>query len=250
MIKMISKVHAQCLDASIDSCYNLSRSGFSVLELILALGIAAVMGSSVFMVYANAVRLESRSRELNEITFRTYMIIKTIEDDIGRSVLYRFRSADGNGEIPAFVGSSQRLAFVRQTPQGLRWVEYSLEDTTQAVIRKTALGRRYSNNEDQALEQRVLDIKSRTLIRQQSLFDSSTPGDSRKEEREIVAQGLHAQDFSFKYGKSEKNTQINWKNTWDDLELPSALRVDVRFSKGSKDALNGFSKVIILPVGS
>ncbi len=229
---------------------NSKMSGFSILELILALGITAVMAGSVFMVYTHAVRLESRSRELNEVTLRSYMIFKTIEDDIGRSVAYRFRAGDGNGEVPAFLGEKDRLAFVTETDQGLRWVDYSLDEPeTEGTVRTTIMGRRYSRNEDQVLSESITENKTRAFKRQLSLFDAATPDDSRHEQTEIIVPGVGPEDISFQYARSQKQSGLAWAASWYDLDLPSAIRVDVRLYAGQSQQGIQYSKVIVLPTG-
>lgn len=230
-------------------CLKSPRSGFSILELILALGIMAVMAGSVLMVYTNAVRIDSRSRELSEAIFRSYMIFKTIEDDISRSVAYRFLAPDGNGDVPAFVGEKDRLAFVKDTPKGLRWIDFSFEDPEQGTVRTTVMGRRYSKNQDQLLEETIVDRTARSLTRQEFLLNKRSPDETDKELKEIVVSGLYPEDLTFQYGRYEKNTGLIWANSWNDLNLPSAIRVDVRLSKDLSVPGAVYSKVIVLPAG-
>lgn len=229
-------------------CYG---SGFSLIELILGLGLAAVMGASVFMVYANAVRLDAYSKDLSENIFRTFMTFKVIENDIGRVASYRYR-VDGSGsEEFAFVGQEDRLAFVSRTPQGLNWVEYyTQEDAAQTVLKSTAMGRRYDRNSDQTLNKTVYDKKGQSLIRQEIAFNAMPPSGDVKDGARVLARGIAADGVSFYYGKISGNSALVWSDSWKEATLPAAIRVEARMRNDRAGRMSQYSKVIFLPVGS
>ena len=225
-------------------------SGFSLIELILGLGLAAVMGVSVFMVYANAVRLDAYSKGLSENIFRTFMTFKVIENDLGRVASYRYRVQGSDSEEFAFVGQEGRLAFVARTPHGLNWVEYfTQEDAQQAIVQSTALGRRYERNTDQTLERAVSEQKGQRLMRQEIAFNGMPPAGDVKDEAQVLTRGIAAGGMTFYYGKVSGNSGLVWSDSWEGSTLPAAIRVEARMRNDRSGRMSQYSKVVLLPVG-
>ena len=223
--------------------------GFTVMELIVVLGITAVMAGSVYRIYTNALKIDIESRSISDSLLRSYMIFKSMDDDLGRGIAYRVTLPGDSNPSLVFEGTSKTLAFVKETPEGLRWIRYALDEPEKVVIQGTYIGKRYTKNEDQDLKVSQQAEANQWFIRQETPFEGLSPAEMDKVGKEILSKNIKAQGIKFYYAQPSATSGLTWVETWHEFNLPAAIRVDVRLTPGSSDRVLEFSKVILLPTG-
>lgn len=225
------------------------NDGFTVMELVLALGLMMVIAACLYMVYSNAVHVDKQSRRLNESMVKGYMIMKSMEDDVLHAVGYRYYDRDQKQEVLMFKGESDHLAFVRETGRGLRWVEYAPQATAHGVVRTTVMGIRSRRNEDLRLEQTTGSAREEWFVRRQAAFQGKPEDNADRMEQEILTKHLAPEGIVFSYGRYEQGQGLVWSGVWEDTRLPAAVRIDLKVTGSGREEGFQLSKVIVLPTG-
>ena len=224
-------------------------AGLTLVELLLGLGIMAAMGGSVYMVYANAVRIDTQSRLAGEFSFESYIIFKAIEDDLGDFVNYRYKRPGDMEERLALSGQEDALGFVRESPDGLQWVSYELDTPAVSVVRKTVMGRHYKTNTDQLLDLKQTDGPFKQMIRKRIAFNGMPPEYQVLPEGRMVSGRMPDGGLKFFYAQNSDSNGLTWSNQWHQLDSPAVIRVVLRLSKGASGRTAEFSRDFLLPVG-
>jgi prepilin-type N-terminal cleavage/methylation domain-containing protein len=225
------------------------RHGFTLLELLLALGITAVMGSSVYLVYANAVRIDRESRRLGDVTFDSFMVVRTLERDLGRLVYYRYAEPGETTEQAVFEADDDRLAFVIQDDDGLKWVEYLLVQQPQDQVRSTQLGQRTKGNVDMVVERSIQQKPRSMFLRKLQLFKGRTPAGDEDIRQEILTDNIASDGLEFYYAEFKQNNGLSWSKTWKQSARPAALRVVLRLLDPDSGRTFEISKDLLMPTG-
>lgn len=219
------------------------------MELILGLGIMAAMGGSVYLVYANAVQIDVRSRMRGDLSFESYMIFRSIEEDLGRFVNYRYKINKDNEERLALSGEGNTLSFIRESPDGLQWVSYELNEPQEGVIRKTQMGRRSAKNSDQTLVLERSDIQVRQLVRKNALFKGLPLQHEEVMQIQTVSSSITDAGLKFYYADNIDKVGLTWLDQWHQLDSPAVIRVVLSLWQGASGGKAEFSRDFLLPVG-
>lgn len=225
------------------------RAGFSVIELILGLGIFAVMASSVYMIYANAVRIDAQSRRLGDLSSESYWVLKSFEEDVQNMVAYRYHKEGTDEDRLAFVGEEGSLAFVTEGDDALQWVSYRLEPQASGTVHQTILGRHQRKNEDMVLEEQSTERRPEILTRRTAPFNGLPPEDTDPLSSEILTKNVAGQGMKFFYAGSADKSGFSWRSQWKELGPPAAVRVVLRVVDESTSQVLELTKDILVPVG-
>ncbi len=222
-------------------------SGFTVIELILALALTAIIGVSLFTVYNNAVRADAQSRRLYDSMIKGYMMLTTFEEDVSKAVNYRYHPSGQSSDQLLFYGETDQLSFVKETGVGLQWIQYTTKRPQQAVIRATTVGQRFKKNQDQILENDAPGgSELQMFIRRQSVFLGKPDTTFAPDNDEIMTKRLLSQGLVFSYGRVSQQGMI-WTQRWNDSSLPAAIKVDLKVASDGENRSFDLSKVIMLP---
>ena len=225
------------------------RAGFSVIELILGLSIFAVMASSVYMIYANAVRIDAQSRRLGDLSSESYWVLKAFEEDVENMVAYRYRKEGTDEQHVAFIGEEDSMSFVTEGDDALQWVSYRLESQPSGTVQQTLLGKRLRKNEDQILEEERTEKRRETLTRRTAPFKGLPPQDTDPLSSEILTKNVATQGIKFFYAGSALKNGLSWKSQWQELGVPAAVRVVIRMVDENSFQVLELTKDILVPVG-
>lgn len=218
-----------------------NRTGFTLLETILGLGIFAVMASCVFLIYTNAVRIDYESRRLSDLSMESYWTLSSIAEDLESSAAYRY-GTEGE-DHPVFDGNADSLRILVEGERSLQWVSYALADQHKGTVRKTVLGRRLKKNEDQVLSERSTQGALEVLTRVTSEFKGRPLTEKDPLAAEVLTKRIDG--LTFLYGvKTESG--LSWQKEWRKPEPPAAVRVVLRLAdESSRDVLE-FSRDILV----
>lgn len=202
-----------------------NRAGFTLLETILGLGIFAVMASSVFLIYTNAVRIDNESRRLSDLSMESYWTLSSIAEDLESSAAYRY-GTEGE-DHPVFDGNESTLRILVEGERSLEWVTYGLADRKDGTVRKTVLGRRLKKNEDQVLNERSTQGALEVLTRVTSDFKGRPLTEKDPLAAEVLTKRIDG--LTFLYGVKNEGG-LSWQKEWHKPEPPVAVRVILRLA--------------------
>jgi type II secretory pathway component PulJ len=218
-------------------------AGFTVIEMVLGLGIFAVMAASVFLIYTNAVRIDRESRRLSDLSMESYWTLSSIAEDLESSVAYRYGS-EGE-DRPVFDGNGDSLRILVEGERSLQWVSYGLADQADGTVRKTILGRRSTRNVDQVLSEHSTEGALEVLTRVTSDFKGRPLTDKDPVAAEILTSRIDAGGLKFLYGVNGSDG-LSWKTEWHKPEPPAAVRVIVRLTDQSSRNVLEVSRDILV----
>lgn len=221
-------------------------SGLSLLELVLGLGIFTAMAGSVYLIYTNAVRIESESRRLSDWSSESFWVLKAIEEDLGNMVPYRYLENNAGEERSLFAGTEGTITFVAETSEGLQWVSYRMEAEEAGTIRQTLIGRRQQKNEDQVLSEERIERSRQILTRKTASFKGVDVTDQDWTSSEIMTK--NAQDLQFSYAGNVEGSELAWMDQWREPGAPAAVRVVLGLGHEHSPGLR-LTKDILVPIG-
>lgn len=221
-----------------------THAGFTVIEVVLGLGIFAVMGMSVIMIYTNAVRIDGESRRLSDLSMESYWTLAALEEDFQNSAAYRY-DTQGQDEIqPVFDGEENSIRMLVEGPQSLQWVSYRLVTPEEGSVHKTVLGQRLSSNTDQVLSERSTAEGTLQIL---TRLTADFKGRPLVEKDPVASEILTKRIAGFKFLYAVKTDGgLSWKEEWHKPEPPAAVRVMLKLGDGSSRDVLEFSRDILV----
>lgn len=214
----------------------MSQDGFTIIELIMGLGIFAFIAVSVFLVYNNAIKVDRMSSRLSELSHEAYWTLVTLEEDLQRAVPYQYQDDLQNHSVPFFTGDARSLSFLAETPNGLQFVSYDLNSPEAEQTIETRLGEHYTKNEATVISELNETEGLFTLVRRSSQFQGRPIVLSPDLPAEILSQRITSDGLQFAYGKKLSNSgkpEFEWLTKWTDPEPPDAVRIALKVIDGS-----------------
>jgi prepilin-type N-terminal cleavage/methylation domain-containing protein len=191
-----------------------SRSGMTLLELLIAISLVAVAALVVAQAFAAGLKVWARASQLGGPYAESVMAMEGLQQDIRNTV-------------------PSRLATIRG---GASWVEIP------SLIIQTAEGG--GRTEEPGLVRYEFDVTGKKLDRVTSAFEIVAPGTTR---RETVAVGIVAVTLSYAEWNGMAGAAWVWGRTWEGrTNNPAAVKVVWSGQQGA-DAFE-FERTILLPV--
>ncbi len=193
-----------------------STRGFTLIEVLLAVTIMAVIATGIYTTFAQGLRLWRRAIE--------------IKPDIESNLIFEKAAADLKnlfpGKKPPFKGEQNALEFLTYSPQ-------DLTDEDGHRIKQPVFVRY------------LYDASAGTLMRSEESLRRQLAPKKETDESLLKPLGLILKDCSFEYYHQDTEKKIfEWKSFWKDTCPPKAVRISLRYDDGNK---TGY-QVKILPV--
>jgi|GEM_PF-3223955 len=199
--------------------------GFTVVELLLALAIGAIISVSAYNMFWSAMKLDDRMRRVHDNYMELLMADQGLTHDLENAVTLDL-SASYPGTV-MFDGQKNEFSFLTQTPKGIKRVRY-FRGLPESQAAKTMIGR-VTNPSKKGTSYNDATSPVEFLLRQQmSLADwlNETNNDTSTQ---IVAAGLKKGSFNCQYAPLIKDLQTNgskgivYSETWDEKGLPMSV---------------------------
>ncbi len=231
-----------------------NKNAFTIIELILGLGLFAVIGLIVYSTFVSGIRL-SRSFDVeNEVYREVRLTFDLISQELENTFVYDF--AGSNPEYVGFKGDQTKIKFLAVVKNELKLIQYSLNKPTESRIYQTIIGDTYAKNVSTTLVNQY-NQKINYLIREErSFLDAFEEAPEKKPDFEIISVHIKENSLKFSYGyfEDEKATELTWRNDWNLQDLPKVVRVEFDYmidhteeSKKNEIETLHFSQNVLIP---
>lgn len=229
-----------------------SSFGFTLLEVLLGIGIFSIVIVALYSVFWSGTRLSYYSNQQGKLYREVRWLLSLLGDELENTVHYDFSSSYPDKK--AFVGEHEKITFLNSSDKGLRAVSYHLETSSSDKVHRVLIGRTYTKNVDIHLTSQS-DGATYYLVREEKPFlDFVDDITDENTETEIVASQIEPNGLKFFYGVNEGqgNAQVSWSEEWDREGIPAQVRAEVTFlipNDGDKNTAVTFDKSIFIPHG-
>jgi prepilin-type N-terminal cleavage/methylation domain-containing protein len=194
------------------------RQGFTLVELLLALLVFALLSSGLYGVLHGALRFDLSARRLHASSRDIRLGIDMLAREIENAFAY---PQVVDGRTVAFEGERGRIMFYLAQPDGLRRVEYFSGDLARTMTTEV----RHLSNVRELARDSVKETKSLYLLRSsQALPDfwRRVPGSV---EVMGVAAGLAGPGAEFSFGEIDVQGRVAFRDEWKADHLPDVVRI-------------------------
>ena len=198
-------------------------TAFTLVELLLGLAIAAIIGVTVYNIFWSAVRLDDRMRRVHDNYIKLLLADRFLTRGLEGAVSLDFSASYPDAR--SFEGHPSEFSFLTQTPKGIKRVRYYSGTSREAPAAKTMIGRVVNPlNKDHS---RGLPVES--LMRQESSMADWLNETSNDTSAQVVVAGIKKGSFNCQYAPFAKDFHssgakgIVYKDSWDDKGLPLSV---------------------------
>ncbi len=200
-----------------------SPRAFTLVEVLLGLAIAAIIGVSVYNLFWSSMKLDERLRHSHDHWMEILLADQAMTRDLDNAV-----SLDLSGSYPdaaVFEGQAQEFSFMTQTPSGLKHVRYYAGLPPPGGLAYAMIGR-VVNHGGSANSGSSPD---EFLLRQESSLADWLNETNHDASTQIIAAGLKKGSFNCRFAPFTKNLhtggaqELNFAESWDEKGLPLAV---------------------------
>ena len=197
--------------------------GFTLVELLLGLAIAAIIGTSIYNMFWSAMKLDDKLRHVHDSYMELLMADLGLTHDLENAVNLDFSASYRDAVI--FDGQKDEFSFLTQTPRGIKRVLYYSGLFDAGTVAKRMIGR--VTNPSMINSRESLPVEF--LLRQESSLSDWLNEGTNDTSVQIVAAGLKKESFNCQYAPFMKDLHtggskaIVYKDSWDDKGLPMAV---------------------------
>ncbi len=205
------------------STINVDQHGFTLLEMLLGVVITALVGFSLFQIFANGMNTYQRAQLTAKVYLQMYKVFDALDADIAAIITFDYRAVDPQWK--SFHGNATSMHFVRKAKDGLQMVSYAVYDDKSRGDEV----RRKINPLVDVLAKQTKDVAG-----------------------DVVAKYIQDDGFTLTYAQAEPESvngkvKIRWQNSWEEEHLPIAIAVKIRFKPNQeKQAPVEFSRIFYL----
>jgi prepilin-type N-terminal cleavage/methylation domain-containing protein len=200
--------------------------GFTLVELLLGLMIAAIIGVCVYNMFWTGLKLDDKMRRVHDNYMELLMADQGLTHDLENAINLDL-SASYPGSV-IFDGQKQEFSFLTQTPKGIKRVRYFSGLPNQGNITKTMIGR-VTNPSKKITDFSNSSLPVEFLLRQESSMADWLNETANDTSIQIVAAGLKKGSFNCQYAPFVKDLHttgakgIVYAETWEDKGLPMSV---------------------------
>lgn len=231
------------------------KRGFSLIELLLALSIFAVVVVCVYGTFWAGMNLSNRSNEEQKVYHQMRLALELMSVDLENAVPYDFTNSYPDKR--AFEGSEQAIVFLAASPEGLKAIRYSLEPADEGRIHRVVVGKTQTRNVATVADYREEGIKLSRLVREERDFSDYVNGArGAGPGAETIAVDIKENSLKFAFGylpegKDKADDRYEWHAQWPHPYLPVMVRVQMDFFVAGRQARTiSVHKDVLIPHGS
>ncbi|MBF0483095.1 MAG: prepilin-type N-terminal cleavage/methylation domain-containing protein [Candidatus Omnitrophica bacterium] len=178
----------------------ISKCGFTMVEVLLALTILSIVGVCLFSVFAGGIKISKYATSKDGFNHEVYWVSRLLSSDLENAVFVKLKDASG-AEQNLFQGQENSFTLAEDTDTGLKTIKYYLSEADSKGMA--------------------------SLLREEK--DFVTDEDKDKNVPEVIASHIAPQGIRFEYGYQEKNQPLEWRSSWALAGVPMKMRADIDF---------------------
>ena len=254
--------------------------GFSLVELLIALGIFSVIALSLYVVFANGLRIQKEAKNLEDVYRDARFIMESITQDVenmvplssgqnGQEIMQTILREATSRNVNIIAGSfsmgssSIKQSFFKGDEKSvnmavpfngeLREVRYELKPSSELKVFKTLVGETYKANQN-------ITVRSEENFETESFIREVRPIKEGKEEEtddfteEVLSPYILKDQVKFQYAArdgKEASMPYTWKDSWEEDYFPAGIRVEMSFFNPNNEKMPIIlRKDIFIPLGS
>lgn len=234
---------------------NNPKRAFSLIELLLALSIFAVIALCVYGTFWAGIKLSGWSEAENKAYHQMRLALDLMAADLENALPYDFTNS--YPEKTAFEGSENTVTFLTAAPEGLKVIRYSLASPDDGRIHRVVVGTTRTRNAAVVADYREERNRASYLVREEWDFPDHVSGPAAADsEIETIAVDIaeNSLKFAFGYrteGKDTADDRYEWRPSWMSSGIPFLVRVHMDFLvTGRQERIISIDKDVVIPHGS
>ena len=235
------------------------RRAFTLIELLLALSIFAVVAVCVYGTFWAGVKLNQRSEGETAAYHQIRLALDLMSVDLENAVPYDFTNS--YPDKVAFAGEKDAVTFLLAAGKGLKVVRYYLASPQGGSVHKVIVGAAHERNVDAVVDFREQEVVLRDLVREEWDFPEYVSGVTGKDHAaEVIASNVGENSLKFFYGYSvspaggedaQPDDTYEWRAEWTQGDIPLMVRIEMDFFlAGPAQRLITMRKDVFIPQGS
>ena len=145
----------------------MKKNGFTLIELILAISIFAIIGLTVYSIFASSIKISAYSEGQGDVYRQSRWILDLMSRELEAAVNYDF--SNSYEDLSPFSGNKDEIRFLIRTDEGLKSVKYYLILPESSQIHEVVIGKKYKKNVDIDLENETAE-QDYYLVREEKSF--------------------------------------------------------------------------------
>jgi prepilin-type N-terminal cleavage/methylation domain-containing protein len=226
------------------------NKGFTLVEILLALSIFALVGVCMQSVFYNGIRLSRHTGADQDTNHQMVLAFELLEKDLQNIIAFDF---SGMANKATFKGEGQMMEFVTRRKNALWMVRYSLSEEMKDNVHQEIVGATYQKNVA-VTEGKVQSAKTVNLTREEVFLADYLKNNFqwvKEEDKEIIASAVVQEQFSVEYGYYNDQDELSWSHSWDKDSVPQVVRLTLPLMQDpSKGKTRSIHKLILIPIGS
>lgn len=209
------------------------QRGFTLMELLLAISIFAVIALCLYSVFSGGIRVWRKQGEGFKYTHGTRLALDNIAKELRNAIIYALPikplPGEENPQDLQFIGEKTKLSFMTLIGSDIAKVSYWFE-----------------NNEQQG------GVLKRIAFLQKTGFKDDT------QKEEVLIQDLSDLSFEYAYPGESEEVAVSWKDSWgadskdSKPKIPKGVRVTLTLKKSGENQNEGeiIKKTVFMPAGT
>ena len=173
-----------------------SKKAFTLVELLLALSLAAVVMAALYSIFFAGSKLFQRASPQNQVSFKAYRILEDLSRELEGAVSYD--TSQSYPQMKIFSCEDNTIQFLNPTDEGLKVVRYFLENVSQAGWSGTKIGQTYKKNVKTEVNSIKADFTKENLVREEESLVEFLNADGKPEgKRKILNKSVRQGSLKF-----------------------------------------------------
>ncbi len=223
------------------------KKGFSLIEILIALTIFSTIVVTLYSTFWSGIKIDQR---LEDKTYRqASWALEEMAKEFENAAKYDF--SNSYPDINEFLGEKDRVSFLLPSGQGLKVIQYYLEQAEEVFVHKVIIGKRSKKNVS-VTESRQEALVQKVLVREEYDFVDFVNGVKTDSLKEAVCFNVEEQGLEFSYAyleTSEDDSKLDWQDSWRNDYVPAGIKVKLKLVSQDQGDLFIVRRSIYIPAG-
>ena len=231
---------------------NNQKLGFTMIEMLIALGIFSVIALGLYGVFWNAIQINQRAEVVNGVYREARWSSERLMQDLENIIPYNFGS--GYSKEKSFISEDNKITFVTSGADGIKVVSYYSDTPDFGSIFQVEVEDRGEQRQS-VISGSMQSEHTDFFVREEySLIDYLQFTSLDSAEKEVLSIHLKSKGLKFWFAykeRSEGSGTVVWRESWNENYPPYGVRVEMTFFtglEGEEDIV--LTRDVLIPSGT